>query len=346
MKIALVTDTHAGVRGDSDTFADYQEKFWYDVFFPSLEEHGIKQIVHLGDITDRRKWISYKTLDRFRGVIDHMRHGYDLSVIIGNHDTYYKNTNRINSMDCLFDSDIEIYHEATEVSFGGLEILFVPWINAGNHEDTMKKIKNSTSTVCFGHLNLAGFPMARGLLNTEGMDRKVFRQFDMVFSGHFHTRSHLDNIWYLGSPYEQTWIDYGDKRGFHIFDTETLDLEFIQNPHKMFEKVYFDAETSDEYINGNIDFAQYQKKAIKLITNNIPDQYMYEKFIEELEAQEPWHLQIIDNTEASNHDIEVDHIESKGTIEILNEYIEQTEYDNKESVRELVKSLHDEAISI
>ena len=88
MKIAIVTDTHAGVRGDSDTFADYQEMFWYDVFFPYLEENDIKQIVHLGDITDRRKWISYKTLDRFRNVIDRMRTEYDLSVVIGNHDTY------------------------------------------------------------------------------------------------------------------------------------------------------------------------------------------------------------------------------------------------------------------
>ena len=170
MKIAIVTDTHAGVRGDSDTFADYQEMFWYDVFFPYLEENDIKQIVHLGDITDRRKWISYKTLDRFRNVIDRMRTDYDLSVVIGNHDTYYKNTNRINSMDCLFDASIDIYHEATEVSFGGLNILFVPWINAENHQDTMSKIKNSTSTVCMGHLNLEGFPMARGLMNTEGMD--------------------------------------------------------------------------------------------------------------------------------------------------------------------------------
>jgi hypothetical protein len=114
----------------------------------------------------------------------------------------------------------------------------------------------------------------------------------------------------------------------------------------MFKKIYFDADKSSEYIDGNVDFGQYQKKAIKLITNEIPDQYMYEKFVEELEAQEPWHLQIIDNTEASNQDIEVDHIESKGTIEILNEYIEQTEYDNKDHVRELMKSLHDEAISL
>ena len=242
---------------------------------------------------------------------------------------------------CIRDS-----HEATEVSFGGLNILFVPWINAENHQDTMSKIKNSTSTVCMGHLNLEGFPMARGLMNTEGMDRKVFRKFDMVFSGHFHTRSHLDNVWYLGSPFEQTWIDYDERRGFHIFDTETLDLELIENPYKMFKKIYFDADKSSEYIDGNVDFGQYKKKAIKLITNEIPDQYMYEKFVEELESQEPWHLQIIDNTEASNQDIEVDHIESKGTIEILNEYIEQTEYDNKDHVRELMKSLHDEAISL
>ena len=30
-------------------------------------------------------------------------------------------------------------------------------------------------------------------------------------------------------------------RGFHIlFDTETRELEFIQNPYEMFHKIYYD----------------------------------------------------------------------------------------------------------
>jgi DNA repair exonuclease SbcCD nuclease subunit len=348
MKIALVTDTHAGVRGDSDTFAKYQYKFWYDVFIPYLRENNISNIIHLGDITDRRKWINYKTLNSFRQLMLSLSSEFDLKVIIGNHDTYFKNTNDINSMACLFDTTgawlngaFQWYTEAEEIWYPGVEhpILFVPWINSENLERTLDKIDKSTAKVCMGHLNLVGFEMARGHKNTEGMDRKVFRKFDMTLSGHFHKRSHMDNIWYLGSPFEQTWIDCDEERGFHVLDTDTMELEFVPNPHKMFFKIFYDG-TSD------VDPAEYSNKAIKLIVNSIDDQYEYTKFVEALELAEPWHMQVIDNTDASDtSDVSVEHIESRGTVELLNDYIEQTKYDNKSEIKSLLRELFDEAVA-
>ena len=41
MKIAILNDTHCGIRNSSEIFMDYQERFYRDVFFPYLEEHGI-----------------------------------------------------------------------------------------------------------------------------------------------------------------------------------------------------------------------------------------------------------------------------------------------------------------
>ena len=317
MKIALVTDTHAGVRGDSDTFMEYQEKFWNNVFFPYLDEHHIDTIIHLGDITDRRKWINYKTLHRFRNMINKMSGEYNLHVIIGNHDTYFKNSNEIYSMDCLFDGGFEVYSEPTEVHLGTeLPILFVPWINAGNHDKTMQMIDDTQAQVCLGHLNFAGFEMARGLTQTEGMDHTLFRKFDMVMSGHFHKKTHKDNVWYLGSPFEQTWIDYDDKRGFHIFDTDTMELELVPNPYKMFVKIFYNEKLEQAFMDGSINVDVCKSKAVKLIVNKIADQYILDRFVEALENASPWHLQIIDNTEdGATSDVEVEHIESKGTVE-------------------------------
>jgi len=349
MRIALVTDTHAGVRGDSDTFAKYQHKFWYDVFMPYLRANNIKDIIHLGDITDRRKWINYKTLNGFRALINSLSNEFNLKVIIGNHDTFYKNTNDINSMKCLFetpsqwyDGAFQWYSEAEEIWYPGVEhpILFVPWINSENLKHTLDMIEKSTAKVCMGHLNLAGFEMARGLTQTEGMNRNVFRKFDMTLSGHFHKRSHMDNIWYLGSPFEQTWIDCDEERGFHVLDTDTMELEFIPNPHKMFFKIFYVNGTSDVEPN------DYENKAVKIIINRNDDQYMFGKFIEEMEVASPWHMQIIDNTDTSNvSGVEVEHIESMGTVELLNDYIEQTKYDNKDEVKALMRELFDEAIA-
>ena len=350
MKIAILGDTHAGVRGDSDTFAKYQHKFWYDVFIPYLRENNINDIIHLGDITDRRKWINYKTLNRFRSLVNSLSSEFDLKVIIGNHDTYYKNTNRVNSMRCLFetstqwyDGAFQWYAEAEEVWYPGVEhpFLFVPWINSENLDHTLEKIKTTTARVCMGHLNLNGFEMARGLVNREGMERKVFSKFDMTLSGHFHKKSHIDNIWYLGSPFEQTWIDYGEERGFHVLDTDTMELEFVPNPHKMFFRIFY---------NGTCDVnpSDFSDKAVKIIINSIDDQYEFSKFIEEMEAAGAWHMQIIDNTDESDtSDVEVSNIESKSTIQILDEYVEQTKYDdnNKNEVNNLLRSLFQEAIS-
>ena len=44
----------------------------------------------------------------------------------------------------------------------------------------------------------------------------------------------------LGNPYQMFWNDVDDKRGFHIFDTETNELEFIENPYTIFERIYYE----------------------------------------------------------------------------------------------------------
>ena len=66
MKVALVTDTHFGARNDNQNFNDYFYKFYEDVFFPTLKEREITTCIHLGDVMDRRKYISYKIASDFR----------------------------------------------------------------------------------------------------------------------------------------------------------------------------------------------------------------------------------------------------------------------------------------
>jgi predicted phosphodiesterase len=66
MKIAILNDTHAGVRNSSDIFVDYHRRFFEEVFFPYLNEHNIKQILHLGDYYDHRKFVNFKALNENR----------------------------------------------------------------------------------------------------------------------------------------------------------------------------------------------------------------------------------------------------------------------------------------
>ena len=47
---------------------------------------------------------------------------------------------------------------------GDLEILFIPWINAENQENTYRMIEETTATVAMGHLELNGFEAHKDLL--------------------------------------------------------------------------------------------------------------------------------------------------------------------------------------
>ena len=248
MKIALVTDTHFGARNDNQNVNDYFYKFYDNIFFPELEKRGITTCVHLGDVVDRRKFISFKIANDFRQrfINRFAELGIDLHIIIGNHDTYYKNTNEVNSMEELVGKDrCNIYTGPEVVEFDGVPIQFIPWINANNYDESMTARSHSPAQIAMGHLEVNGFEMHKGHFADGSYDKELFRRFDIVMIGHFHHKSDDGQIYYLGTPYEIYWNDYEDPRGFHIFDTETRELERIVNPYRIFEKVYYDDTTTD-----------------------------------------------------------------------------------------------------
>ena len=208
MKIAIITDTHWGARNDSQFFTDYFIKFYNDIFFPELLERGISTVVHMGDIVDRRKFINYKTLYQMRHhFFDRCWEQYiNLHMIIGNHDTFFKNTNDVNSMDCLrmmssgSEGDgggfVKIYHDPTEVEFDGTKVFFQPWICPENKEESLDAISKTEAQILFGHLEVAGFEMHLGQKNYEGLSPTIFEKFEYAFSGHFHHKSDNVNVYY------------------------------------------------------------------------------------------------------------------------------------------------------
>ena len=134
MKIAILNDTHCGIRNSSDIFINNAEKFYADVFFPYLLEHNIQHIVHLGDYYDNRKFINFRALNRNRNIfLKPLReHGITMDIIRGNHDTYYKNTGELNSLKELlghYMNEVTIIQEPTVMEYGSLKMGLVPWID-------------------------------------------------------------------------------------------------------------------------------------------------------------------------------------------------------------------------
>lgn len=353
MKIALITDQHFGVRNDSKQFHDHFQKFYQEFFFPTIDASNVEAIVSLGDTFDRRKYINFHSLERCREYWFDPIHARNLPLhcLVGNHDIYFKNTNRVNAADLLLQDyeNVHPYSSAETITLGSLDILMMPWINSENYDECMKAAADTSATVMMSHLELQGFEMYRGAVNDHGLSHKVFSDFDLVFSGHFHHKSSRDNIHYLGSPYEMTWSDYNDPRGFHIFDTETKDLTYVQNPFKMFHKVFYDDTEKNEQEIIEQDFSALKDSYVKVVVKQKNNPYIFDLFVDRLNAALPANMQVVEDN--FNLDIEDDADiidEAEDTVSIVKTYIENLKLDDAKtsSLKLLFEGLYQDALSI
>jgi DNA repair exonuclease SbcCD nuclease subunit len=345
-KICLICDTHFGARADSPVFHDYFMQFFDDIFFPYLEKEKIKIVLHLGDFTDRRKYINFVTLNKVRNYfvrrIKEM--GITLICTVGNHDTYYKNTNEINSMHELLHIDkINIFTEVEEVMFDKTKVLLVPWINEGNYEASIAKIQASDAEILFGHLEIKKFQMNRGQTSETGFDASVFDKFKLVASGHFHHRSDAGNIFYLGAPYELTFADINDPRGFHSWETNSFELDFHKNPYKMFYKVFYnDKDATLPSLLKKIS-SKFQGCYVKVVVQNRMNPEFFDKFMYKLVSFGPADIKIEDDDKL-NGDEEMVVDMAEDTLTILNKYVDTLEIDSdKDMIKEELRTLYIEA---
>ena len=353
MKIAVLGDTHWGVRNDSIEFLDYFERFFYSVFFPELKKRGITRVIQLGDIVDRRKFISYITLNRMRKFFaESKKRGIDWDFLVGNHDTPYRNTNDINSMKELFsrvdgaEDYIRFYSGPTEINIDGTNILMLPWINSSNHEESMEAIAQTKAQIAFGHLEIQGFEMYRGMACLDGIDKNVFDKFEIVVSGHFHHKSQQGNILYAGTPYEMTWSDWDDPRGFHVFDTETRKLEFVRNPLRMFHKVFYDDSKPIDI--ESLDFSKLRGTYVKLVVMNKNDPYKFDPYTGKIYEAMPSDVVIVEDHRHMDQLSEEELAnEAEDTFTILDRYIENMEVGvDKQELANLLRSLYNEALNM
>ncbi len=272
-------------------------------------------------------------------------------MIVGNHDTFFRNTNYPNSPELLVDDydNITVYPAPSTASMSdGTKICMVPWINTENYADTMEEIKQTKAQICLGHLELAGFPMYKGSIAIGKTDPKIFHKFDLTCSGHFHHKSSMGDIHYLGNPYEITWSDYNDPRGFHILDTETHELEFVLNPYEIFHKVWYDDTDKSMEEVLDIDFSQYDGSYVKIIVSAKTNPYFFDMFLDNLYSSNAHNIQIVDDhhhiDELSEDDIlhDVD-----DTLSVLKKTVEAMELDSgRDELNILLSDLYTEALAV
>lgn len=353
MKLLMLGDCHFGARGDSLAFHEMFDRFFNETLFPYMEENGIDTIFQVGDIFDRRKYINFQTLYRCKQFFFDklVEKNFKLHILLGNHDVFFKNTNEVNSPELLLREypNITVYKTPTDVEFDGTKIAIAPWICTGNFQDSMDYLKNTSAQILLGHLEIIGFEMYRGSVNDHGFERNIFDKFDIVMTGHFHHRSTKSNIHYLGIPYELTWSDWNDPKGFHVFDTDTRELEFIENPHKMFHKVHYDDSQGDMDSVLSIDPEPYKNTFVKVIVHNKNNPYWFDLFTTKIEKAGVIDLQVVEDHLNLNLEDDSDITEdAEDTLTILRKYCDQIDITstnvNKNKLDAFLTDLYQEAL--
>lgn len=353
-RIAIITDTHAGARNNSLIFNQHFLKFYTDVFFPYLKKNKIETVVHLGDLFDVRVGINFRILSSWRQTVFSFlsKEIKDFHVISGNHDLYHKNSTQPNALDELVShyNNFHIYTKPTEVNFGSTSVLFVPWICEENADETFKAIAETECEFLWGHLEIKGFLQNRARINTEhGFDAVDLKKFTKVFSGHYHQKSDDGKIFYLSTPYEMDWSDYGCPHGFHIWDTEEKTAEYITNPHTIFERIVYDDSQSDSKKLLDTDYSHIKGKFVRVVIEKKEKQAIFNAFLTHLSsfspAAPPSIVEKAFEFESPKSDDSLEEIGTKDILTIFSESVEEMDLgSNKDLVLDTLNQLYIKAL--
>lgn len=351
-KIAILGDTHHGMRGDSIHFHNYFKNFYDNVFFPYLIENNINFIYQLGDLFDRRKFINFNSLYLAKQYFFDKLKQYNIKMItlLGNHDISYKNTLEVNSSELLLESydNIEVINKFTTKHIYGIDVDIIPWICDENKESIFESIKSSKSQLCFGHFEIDGFEMDRGNVHVGGLDRKELSKYDMVLSGHFHHKSDNGHIYYVGTPGEMTWSDYNDPRGFHILDLHNRTMEFIRNPYNIFNKVIYNDDEQDLEYWKKYDFESLKDSYIKIVVVNKQNPFLFDNVIDNLFKVGVIDISIVEDFIDLSIEEDKDIIDqAEDTFTVLSKYIDNLTLDvEKHKLKNIMRELYVEALNV
>ena len=344
MKAVILNDSHFGYKGDSSIVLNYFLSFFTNQLFPYMKENNIKTLFHLGDLFDRRKYINFKTLNRVREeFFEPLKEmGIRCHIICGNHDTFYRNTNSVNSLEELAGhySNWTVYSEPTEINLSDCCVALVPWINPENEEASAKFINECSCSLLLGHLELYGFQSIRGVSVEQGYDPKHFNKFEFVLTGHYHIKSSRNHIHYLGTQYEMAYSDAKEEKGFHVFDFKNRTLDFVHNKEKLFYTIDYDEESPKK-----LNYEDFKDKYVKIFIKKKTRQNQFEKYVDKFYEAGIAELQIHEEVSANPELVAVDI--HKDTLQLLHEELDTiTESNvNKNMLAEIINSAYNSAIS-
>jgi len=244
---------------------------------------------------------------------------------------------------------VKIYSEPVEID----NVLYVPWINPENKEKTLQIIRDTGCEVVMGHLELTGYTMFKGSVCHDGMNADVFHKFESVYSGHFHTKNSSGNVHYLGCPWDLIFTDTDDVKGFHLWDDETDALTFVENPYKMYWKLYYDDTTAsdiDDLLLSDAGYSKIKGTFVKVYVKGKNNPVFFDRYIQKINTSEPANLSIVEDYIPDNKEEDAICI-TEDTLSILKNSIKDysdllPSKDKEVQIEKLLSDLYIEALKV
>ena len=270
-KYGLMTDLHFGISNNNSDILNWQKKAM-NKSIKYFKNNNVNNIIILGDVFDNQNLNSTLIMYEVIKIFGKLSSEFDnVWVLVGNHDMYYKNSREVNILSVLLKNkymNVHVVDQFTQID----NISLCPWIV---DEKDIENIKNDNKNILIAHLEINGFYYNKqSKISTKGLNKSLFKKYDMVLSGHFHSKQHQDNIHYLGTMMPLKWNEYNEPHGIHILNTETLELTFHDLEISMFDVLKFDKDKN--YDLESLD--AYKNKHVKILLQNW-DRDVYNKMI-------------------------------------------------------------------
>jgi DNA repair exonuclease SbcCD nuclease subunit len=224
-QICCISDIHVGVHQNSNQWHDITLN-WATWLREELRAKNIKDIVISGDFFHYRDEIAVNTI-HFATQVLSLWKDFNIIMVVGNHDAYYKDRCDVNSLSILDGwSNITVISALTTSDIFGKTVTFCPW---GCDIDDMPK-----SDVVFGHFEIQNFKQNSFKICSTGIrSADLLQKCGLIISGHFHIRDEriydAGRILYLGNPFQMDFGDIDSDKGYYILDFNTLQYEFTEN---------------------------------------------------------------------------------------------------------------------
>ena len=331
-KVALFSDLHLGLYGNSESWHEIALN-WVDWIVKELNKKKIKDIFFLGDFFHNRSEISVQTMHVASQILEKLE-SFNIIMIVGNHDAYYKNRADVHSLGLMHGhKNLTIVDKNLEVDAFGRKLLFVPW-NA--------ELSDGKFDYIFGHFEIQNFKMNNFKVCDHGLSAMDFlaSKTDTVFSGHFHHRNtkkyNEGSIHYIGNTFPMDFADVGNTKGYHILDLNDGELEFFENTvSPKFKKILVSKLKSYTKVD-------FENNIVKLIVDIDATEKQVEKIQTYISKFKPFQFHTEYNTTTKSID-DVEEIDSIDLSDSIDEFIEQMKLeDEKEKrVEKIMKELYE-----